>query len=163
MDRSLSKKGMVLVAPEVQGSSNEAIAEIVEENDIEYTVTSGIRGPSLSRGIPHMMVFDASGKMVFAGHPMDAKAERSIKDALREVDSPEGSSSGLAPRQVDLIALRQWTNNEGKTMEASLTKLSGETGYFKFANGRSFEYPIGNLTEENQALIKEAAAKAAQQ
>ena len=99
----MKKKGLVVVAPEVQGSSPDAIAKIVDEGKIEYTVTQGMRGPSLGRGIPHMAVFDVHGKLVFSGHPMDPEAEKSIKAALKEVEGGDEMSSGLAARPVRLV------------------------------------------------------------
>ena len=63
MDKRYSKKGLHIVAPEVQGSSVEAIEEIVKNEKMKFTVTKGISGPSLTRGIPHAAVFDVSGKV----------------------------------------------------------------------------------------------------
>ena len=54
-----------------------------------------------------MAVFDVTGKLVWKGHPMDDAAEKAIKEALKDVEGGDGSSSsGLAPRQTELIAQR---------------------------------------------------------
>ena len=165
MDKKLSKKGLVIVAPEVQGSSEEDIKEVLEENDVEYTVTKSISGPVLGRGIPRTAVFDVSGKLIYVGHPSDPKTEKAIKAALKDATPPDGesssSSSGLTARKADLVANRKWTNNDGKEMEAALVDLTGDTGHFKFPNGRKFDYAITNLSDADQAAIKAAAEAAA--
>src|SRR5210317_1128141 len=93
MDKKYSKKGMVLVAPEVQGSTPESVKEMAEDRKLKYTITKGISGPSLSRGIPHMAVFDTKGKLVFTGHPMNKDAEKAIKTALKDATGDDDSSS----------------------------------------------------------------------
>ena len=57
MEKKLSKKGLVVVAPEVQGSSEEDIKKLVDKNKIGYTVTKSISGPRLGNGIPRTAVF----------------------------------------------------------------------------------------------------------
>ncbi len=163
MDKKLSRKGLVIVAPEVQGSSEDDIMKLVEKNKIEYTVTKSVRGPQLGTGIPRTAVFDVSGKLIYVGHPSDSETEKVIKNALKDATPPEddsSSSSGLAPRKKDLIPNRNWTNSEGKAIEATLVEVVGTTGHFKFPNGRKFEYDVTKLSEADQKLIKEATAPA---
>ena len=146
------------MAPEVQGSSTEAIQELVDDKRMPYTVTKGIRGPSLSRGIPHMAVFDTEGALVWMGHPEDDEAEKAIKAALKDASAPASSdSSGLPQRQQDLVEERSWTNSDGKQIVASLVSLEGNTGQFKFSDGRPFEYDITQLSAEDQEVIKKAS------
>ncbi|MGY8639653.1 MAG: TlpA family protein disulfide reductase [Verrucomicrobiales bacterium] len=160
MEKKLSKKGLVVVAPEVQGSSEEDIKKLVDKNKIGYTVTKSISGPSLGNGIPRTAVFDVSGKLIYVGHPMADETEKAIKKALKDAtpDGDSGSSStGLAPRKADLVANRGWTNSEGKAIEAALVEVVGTTGHFKFPNGRKFEYDVTKLSAADQELIKKAA------
>lgn len=147
-----------MVAPEVQGSSVEAIEELAEDKRLKYAITKGISGPSLSRGIPSTAVFDVEGKLIYVGHPMSPDTEKVIKEALKEAtpSEDEESSSGLAPRQQDLIANRTWTNSEGKEMTATLVSVTGNTGHFKFTNGQTFDLDLSKLSEADQAVIKEA-------
>ncbi|NNE92962.1 MAG: hypothetical protein HKN23_15060 [Verrucomicrobiales bacterium] len=156
MDKKYKKKGLVVVAPEVQGSPKESIEKLVEEEKMAYTVTSGISGPSLGRGIPRTAVFDTKGKLIYVGHPMARETEKAIKDALKDVEESGDDSSGLTSRKQDLVAKRGWTNAEGKTIEATLVEVVGTTGHFKFPNGRKFEYDITKLSADDQELIKKA-------
>lgn len=163
MERKYAKKGLTIIAPEVQGSPTEAIQEIVKEHRIEYTVTQGITGPSVgSGGIPNMAVFDTTGKLVWVGHPMDDKAEDAIRDALRSAKESAGSSgSSLPKRKLELMPLRSWTNAEGRQLQAALISLDGTTGHFKLANGRPFDYDITKLSEADQQAIQAAVSAAA--
>ena len=164
MDKKLSKKGLVIIAPERQGSSVEDINEIIEENKIKYTVTKNVSGPTLTQGIPATLVFDVSGKLAYIGRPSDPDAEKTIKKLLKDAtpdEDADSSSSGLTARKPDLVANRKWTNNDTKEMEAALVDLTGNTGHFKFPNGRKFDYDITNLSDTDQAAIKAAHEAAA--
>ena len=164
MERRLSKKGLVVVAPEVQESSVEDIKKIIERNRVGYTVTKGISGPILGNGIPRTAVFDVSGKLIHVGHPMSPDTEKAIKSALKDATADGHSStgsSGLAPMKTDLVPKRTWTNSDGKTMEASLVELVGTTGHFKFSNGQKYEYDITKLSDADQEAIKKANEAAA--
>ena len=158
MDRRYSKKGLTIVAPEVQGSSVEAIQAVIEDGKMEYTVTQSISGPRLGTTIPRMAVFDTTGKLAWVGHPMDKEAERAIKDALKEA-TPDDSSSGssLPPKEKDLVELRSWTNAEGNAIEATLISVEGNTGHFKKSNGQKFDYDITKLSADDQEVIKKAS------
>lgn len=161
MEKKYAKKGLTIVAPEVQGSSVEAIEEMAEDKKLNYTITKSIRGPSLSRGIPSMAVFNTKGKLIFVGHPMSRDAEKVVKDALKEVtstDSDSGSSS-IFDKPKNLIEERSWTNSEGKAITATLVSLEGDTGHFKFPNGKKFDYDITKLSADDQTVIKEASEK----
>jgi len=154
MDRKYAKKGMVLVGAEVQGSNDEKIKEVIDEHDLKFTVTKGIAGPSLSNAIPHMAVFDVKGDLVFTGHPN--QAEKAIKTALKEVkeDSSPTDESSIFAKPKYLIEERLWTNDKGKTLKAALITLEGNTGMFRFSNGRTFNYDITKLSSDDQTLIK---------
>lgn len=162
MDRRYGKKGLLLVGAESQGSSTEDITKVVDEHKIKFSITKGANGPLQVSGIPHMVVFDTSGKLVFDGHPADADAEKAIRKALKDVAGAEdatatgGSGLDLFKRK-ELVAERSWTNADGKALVASLTSLSGNTGTFRRPDGRTFEYDITKLSEDDQKVIAEAS------
>jgi hypothetical protein len=164
MEKKYSKKGMTLVAPEVQGSTPEAIAEMAKARKLPYSITKSISGPSLSNGIPHMAVFDTKGKLIFTGHPMSPDAEKAIKTALKDVKEDKDSSDGgsifdrPSSKPTNLVEKRSWTNSEGKTITATLISLDADIGHFEFPNGKKFDYDITKLSAEDQEVIKAAAA-----
>ncbi len=159
MDKKYAKKGMVMIGAEVQGSDSGSIKKILDEHKVEFPVVSGVRGPSLSRGIPHTAVFDVGGKLVHHGHPSDPATEKAIKAALKEAKADDaGAADDIFAKPTHLVEERQWKNAEGKTLTAALVSLEGNTGTFRFPNGRIFKYDIGKLSDEDQALIKEKAA-----
>jgi hypothetical protein len=164
MDKKYSKKGMTLVAPEVQGSSVEDIAAMAKDRKLKYAITKSISGPSLSNGIPHMAVFDTKGKLVFTGHPMSGDAEKAIKTALKDVKASDDSSDGgsifdrPSSKPTNLVEKRSWTNSEGKSITATLISLDADTGHFQFPNGKKFDYDITKLSADDQEVIKAAAA-----
>lgn len=48
---------------------------------------------------------------------------------------------------------RTWTNSEGRTMQAKLTALEGDTAVFQMANGQSAKVPLGKLSQADQDFI----------
>ncbi|MCB1096588.1 MAG: hypothetical protein KDN22_13510 [Verrucomicrobiae bacterium] len=163
MDRSYSKKGLLLIGAESQGSTTEDIQKVVDDNRIKFPITKGASGPISISGIPHMLVFDTTGKLVFSGHPGNSDAEKAIRKSLKAVAASEGdgvASSGKSALDVfkreELIAERSWTNSDGRALVASLTSLSGTTGTFRRPDGRTFEYDITKLSEDDQKMIKDA-------
>ncbi len=156
MDKKYSKKGLRILAPEVQSSSVEAIEKLVKEHKINYPIMKGsTRAPNM-KGIPHSVVFDASGELVFEGHPMSPDFDKAIKKALKDVEVvDEDDDGGLFAKP--LIAQRTWTNSEGKPLVAAVTAIEGENVMFKLKNGKKIPYPIAKLSEADQKLIKEAS------
>jgi thiol-disulfide isomerase/thioredoxin len=82
--RSNEKKGLVVVGLERQNSSKEDILKVLKSARVEYPVMSGGSAPGSTGGIPHVCVFDVTGKLVFNGNPLDEDFERAVKKALRD-------------------------------------------------------------------------------
>ncbi|GHC42430.1 hypothetical protein GCM10007100_04310 [Roseibacillus persicicus] len=157
MDKRNRKKGLRIIAPERQNSSEEDIKKVTDEYKVEYTISRGTSGPVSTRGIPHAFVFDATGQLVFSGHPGNDDFERTVKKALREVKDVDEKKSSLIETTGPLINQRTWTNSEGKSIVATAMDVEGENVNFKMKNGRIVSYPIAQLSEDDQALLKEAA------
>lgn len=83
--KSNDQKGLVVVGLERQGSTKEAILKVLKTARVEYPVMSGGSAPGNTGGIPHAVVFDVTGKLIFSGHPMDKDFERIVKKALKDV------------------------------------------------------------------------------
>jgi len=154
MDKKYSKKGLKIIAAEVQGSSKQAIGKIIEENNAGFTVTKGAQGPVSIAGIPHAVAFGADGKLIFKGHPASEEFKDVVKKALKDVEVVEEDPVGLAALG-DAIEQRTWTNSEGIEMVAAVTKIDGDKVIFRLQkNGKIVPYPISKLSEEDQKLIK---------
>ena len=160
MDKKYSKKGMVMVGAEVQGSSPDAIKKMADDHKLQFTITKGISGPSLSNGIPHMAVFDVKGDLVYHGHPSNPATEKAIKDALKDATPPGTAAAGNDPfaKPKYLVDERTWTDKEGRILKAAMISLEGNDGKFRRPNGHTFNFDITKLSEEDQTLIKSKAA-----
>ena len=166
MDKKYRSKGLSLIGVDVQGTSEAGIKDFANKHKIDFPLTKNTTTPAGLRGIPHMVVFNPAGEMVFNGHPSDPKADKAIKDALEDVgeealaaaggDADDGGF-GVAARKPDLIAERGWTNSKGQTMTAAVVSLDGNTATFKLTDGRAVPYDITNLSEADQTTIREAA------
>ncbi len=85
MAKSGEKKGLVVVGLERQNSPKEAILKVLKSARVEYPVMSGGSAPGNTGGIPHVCVFDITGKLVFSGSPHDEDFGRAVKKAMREL------------------------------------------------------------------------------
>ncbi len=166
MDKRNRKKGLVIIGAEVQNSGDDAIKKITDENKVEFTITKGVSGPSTGRGIPRAVVFDATGQIVFSGHPADDKFERAVKKALSALKKSGGAPGSevaggrLPPKKEPLVAQREWTNSEGKKIKAAVLAVEGGKVKFKLSNGNTVDYPLDKLSEDDQESINEAADEA---
>ena len=159
MDKRYGKKGLQLIGAHVQGGEKDKIVSKVEDLKMKFPVTEGISGPSLgATGIPHLMVFDVTGKLVFSGHPMNG-ADKVIKKELRKVpaDGSDSKGFGLPERLKD--DTRDWTNTEGKTIQAAFVSSTEDKVMLKLKNGKEVNYPMANLSEADQAFIKTKKAE----
>ncbi|MFL2478321.1 MAG: hypothetical protein ACJ0K4_02085 [Verrucomicrobiales bacterium] len=157
MDRKYSKKGMVLIGAEMQGSASESIKKVADDNKLRFTVTKGLFGPNLGGGgLPHMAVFGVDGNLVYSGHPSNPETEKAIKSALKDVKEgpPTGTGKDYSVKTKYLIDERTWTDADGKKLVAALVSFVGSKGKFRFKNGREFNYEISKLSTEDQELIK---------
>lgn len=84
MAKSGEKKGLVVVGLERQNSAKEDILKVLKTARVEYPVMSGGSAPGNTGGIPHVCVFDVTGKLVFSGSPHDEDFERAVKKAMRD-------------------------------------------------------------------------------
>ena len=83
--KSNAKKGLVVVGLERQNSPNEAILKVLKTARVAYPVMAGGSAPGGTGGIPHVCVFDTTGKLVWNGNPHDEDFERAVKKELRAV------------------------------------------------------------------------------
>jgi hypothetical protein len=174
---SKKDKGFMLIGMHAQDATDDEVKAVVKKMKIKFPVTKGGGGPSKGNGIPHTLVFDSTGKLVFEGHPSEAGFDKAVKRSLKAVETAGGGGGGLGPKPsatpstpsapatpgkpgapAVLLPERAWTNTDGKVMMAALVSVSGDTGKFKKKDGTTFTYSISKLKEDDQAAIKEAAA-----
>jgi hypothetical protein len=53
--------------------------------------------------------------------------------------------------------MRSWTNNEGRTMQAKLVGVEGDTAVFQLANGQNAKVPLNKLSAADQNFVKSSS------
>jgi hypothetical protein len=95
LNTELSSFGLVVIGAHSQKATNEQVKSISRSQGVTFTVTEGasVQGGNDFNGIPHVMVFDHTGKCVYRGAP--AEAERFARLALGKAlaSKLEGTSS----------------------------------------------------------------------
>ncbi|WP_159434899.1 TlpA family protein disulfide reductase [Rubritalea squalenifaciens] len=155
LDDKYRDKGLKIIAPESQGSSKDAITRLMKKHQAQYTVTAGCSGPLQLRGLPHAVVFNAQGQIVFSGHPADSAFDRSIKNALKESRSANYSRDAISSNQP-LIGHRTWTNQDGQKIKATLLAVENGKAKFRLTNGSVTLYDITKLSLFDKELIQDA-------
>jgi hypothetical protein len=73
---------LVVIGAHSQNATNEEIKSVARSRGVNFTVTEGtsVQGGNDSKGIPHVIVFDHTGKCAYRGPP--SGAETHIRQAL---------------------------------------------------------------------------------
>ncbi|GAA5484732.1 TlpA disulfide reductase family protein [Haloferula sargassicola] len=151
------KKGLAVVGMEVQQSDKAKINKILKDARVKYPVVAGGSTPVNSKYIPHAQVFGANGKLLWAGNPHDDGFMKSIKAGLKEAkDLPADAAVSVDEEEAPIIASREWTNTDGKTITAEVMRVDGDTVVFRM-NEREVPYALAKLSDDDQQAIREAA------
>jgi len=90
------------------------------------------------------------GAIVDAKKPTDDETKR-----LAEMKT----AAPVAPEKGTEPGFHAWKNREGKTIEARMLGIEGETVKLLLKNGKSYVVPLVSLDDESVALAKELAEK----
>src|SRR5687768_4699814 len=99
------KDKMIVIGAHSQSASDEEIQAVVKKNRLSYTITKGAPGPVKFSGIPHVIVFNTEGKMIFDGHPSDREFDRAIRKSVQGASAT--STVGAAAKPSGLDALKK--------------------------------------------------------
>ena len=160
LDKKHRADGLRIIGAESQGSSKEQIKPLIEKAKVEYTIIDEASGPIAVTGIPRAFVFDRDGKLVYDGHPAAQGFDESITKALGATEAAPAAPATTAITPAHLIAMRSWTNSEGREIRAAVTKADETTVIFEMAGGREISYPLEKLSEESRQVIAEATKAA---
>lgn len=73
-------------------------------------------------------------------------------------DSPATPAPASAPAAASpaptTATMQNWTNIEGKVIQAEMQKLEGENVVLRMANGQVYNYPLSKLSAESQELAR---------
>ncbi len=85
---------------------------------------------------------------IMAGAPLSGEGEKMAEESAEE----EKPASGLPERPEPLKG--SWTNKDNVTIEATLLRVEGDKAVLQMENGKTYNYPIGDLSVESQAVVK---------
>ena len=64
-----------------------------------------------------------------------------------------------AKSKQPLIAVREWTNREGKTIKAAVLSADEKKAKLKLDTGKTYKYEIEKLSENDREIIRKALDK----
>ncbi len=83
---------------------------------------------------------------IIAGAPINGT--RGKRGKLPKEEKAPDKSTFRTPRE------REWTNKQGKTILAIFLKIEGTSAWLRLKNGKTYPYPINQLSEKSQNLLK---------
>ncbi len=88
------KDELTVIGSHAQNGTDDEVKAVVKKNRLSYTIVKGTNPPTSFSGIPHAYVFDATGKMLFEGHPADKEFDKAVRDAVKS--SKDAAKAGGA-------------------------------------------------------------------
>lgn len=92
---------------------------------------------------------------ILAGAPLPGQAPTAATNTPAPTQSPAmapGATADVAAPATPVM--KAWTNTEGRTIQAAMLRLEGETVVLQMANGQIYNYPLSKLSPESQAQAK---------
>ncbi len=85
-----------------------------------------------------------------------------FKEWIAEGATFDGSKTAAAPAAAPAAAsslppapaMQNWTNVEGRVIQAAMLKLDGENVVLRMSNGQVYNYPLSKLSAESRELAK---------
>ncbi len=91
------KDRMVVFGAHAQDGTDDEVKAVVQKFRLSYTITKGANGPIPVSGIPHVFVFDPTGKLLFSGHPADKEFEKAVHHATSGASASSSTAGGAFP------------------------------------------------------------------
>ena len=84
------EQGLIIIGLQCWDGSDDLVRQVAKSNNIAYTVVNGgsLTGADDITGVPHAIVFNASGNCVYRGHPGNRSFEEAVKKAMTEAPPP---------------------------------------------------------------------------
>lgn len=80
-------------------------------------------------------------------------AEGATFDGTKVAAAP-ASAPAAPPAASDALVMQNWTNIEGRAIQATMVRMEGENVVLQMANGQTYNYPLNKLSAESQELAK---------
>jgi mono/diheme cytochrome c family protein len=144
-DRVAKEVGDVIVAGDAE-KSDLFVAVTTDEKD-DLMPPPGKGEPLTANEIKALREWIDAGAVV-PGHDAPV-AEDDAKDDSLFASRPEPIKG-------------EWTNKAGKSISATLLRVEGDKAVLEMPGGKLYNYPIADLSEESQAIVRDFAAKSAE-
>jgi len=95
------KDKMLVFGAHCQAGTDDEVKAVVKRNRLTYTIVKGVHSPLPFNGIPHVFVFDATGALVFAGHPADRSFDRALHKATANIKASPTPAVATKPPAAD--------------------------------------------------------------
>lgn len=143
---SFRDRPFVLIGSHRQSRDDDAIKELIRENNITYPVYQGaglsVNEPSSGGGIPFIYVVNHRGKIIYRGHSLP-EATEAVINAFELIDKRPGLTDGVT---LDKYKAMSKTLVFGKPIKTAVAQLE-----------RDAEGPNAAKAEEAKAILKAIA------
>ena len=141
-DRVAREVGDVIVAGDAEKS--DLFISVTTEDKDDLMPPPGKGSPLTANEIKALREWIDAGAVV-PGHDAPATAEETESDSL------------FANRPEPIKG--EWTNKAGKSISATLLRVEGDKAVLEMTGGKLYNYPIADLSDESQAIVRDFASK----
>ncbi len=78
-----NRKDTIVIGAHSQQATDDEVKAVVKKNKLSYAIVEGLQGPSGGTGIPHALVFDTTGALIYSGSPLDRDFDSAVRKAGR--------------------------------------------------------------------------------
>lgn len=93
------KDKLLVIGVHAQEASNEEVIAVVKKNRLSYSIVGELQTPIDFQLLPFGFVFDAAGKMIFAGTPGDRDFDRAIRQAVQSVTAVDAAAGSATAKK----------------------------------------------------------------
>lgn len=100
------KDKMLVFGASSQDGTDGEILEVVKKYRLTFTVTKNVTSPIAIGTVPHALIFDNTGVLLFSGKPTDSTgmtANQEYERALRKATLGAGGPTGAKPSGLDAL------------------------------------------------------------
>jgi hypothetical protein len=148
--RDYAAQGLYVIGNHCQAGTDQEVQAVCRQNRVNYTIVkSGRVEGDNSRGIPHMFIFDRTGKCVFEGHP--GSAANALKDAMAAAPHPL-----LADLPLKKLAKLGQALKSGQPVGAVLKQAKGKMSASDAETAAEAKGIVERCTAYADKLVKDA-------
>lgn len=149
--KELAPSGLVIVGAHAQGGTDENVKAVARSRGVNFPVVANaqVSGGNDFTGIPHVMLFDHTGKCLFRGSPFEV--EKPMRNAIAK--TPAGMMEGRELKKLTSVAVAL---RRGQTPGSVLAQVKKAAESKDEATAEEGKFVLEKITGAADKLLADA-------